>query len=267
MSNNNPPNRIGLIAFFFTLFFLSACNSYKNVAYFTDISDTVGNAKIAGEQYVQPVIQPDDVLSIIVQTLDPLSTAPVNQPIVVPSIGSSSASSIGNQQVSGFLVDKQGEVQLAMVGKVKLSGLTTDQARDLLTEKVSRFYRDPSVQVRFANFKITLLGEVAKPATYTVPNEKITVLDALGLAGDLTIYGKRENILLIRENGSEKNFVRLNINSSSIFKSPYFYLKQNDVIYVEPTKGKAASTDAARNRTITIIASLISVAIVAISRL
>lgn len=245
----------------------ASCESYKNIAYFTDISSSNEAIKVRSGQYTQPVIQSDDVLSITVQTVDPLSTASINQSIAMPAVGSSSATSIGNQQMSGFLVDKEGNVQLAMVGKIKVSGLTTDEARDLITQKVSKFYRDPSVQVRFANFKITLLGEVAKPATYTVPNEKVTVLDALGLAGDLTIYGKRENILLIRENQGENDFIRLNINSSDIFKSPYFYLKQNDVIYVEPTKGKAASTDAARNRTITIIASLISVVIVAISRL
>src|SRR5690606_4108361 len=121
--------------------------------------------------------------------------------------------------------------------------------------------------VRFANPKIPGSGEVAMHATYTVTNEKVTLLDAIGLAGDLTIYGKRENVMLIRENNGEKEFVRFDLNSYDTFKSPYFYLQQNDVIYVEPGKGKVAANNAARTQTITLIGSIVSVLIVAFSRL
>ena len=123
------------------------------------------------------------------------------------------------------------------------------------------------MQVRFANFKITVLGEVNRPATYTVPNEKVTVLDALGLAGDLTIYGKRENVLLVRDQGGQKELVRLNLNESEVFSSSYFYLRQNDVIYVEPGKAKAAANNAARTQAFAIIGSVLSVLIVALTRL
>jgi len=256
-----------IILLFLNVFLIQGCNNYKNIAYFTDLQDTVFATRIVEGNYSQPVIQPDDILSITVHTIDPQSSASINQSMTLPTIGASSATPIGNQLTSGFLVDQNGEVQLSMIGKVKLAGLSTHEARDLLTSRAARYYKDPSVQVRFANFKITLIGEVARPATYTVPNEKISLLDALGLAGDLTIFGRRENVLLVRENNGTKEFVRFNLNSSNLFKSPYFYLKQNDVIYVEPTKGKAASTDAARTRTITLVASFISVLIVAFSRL
>ena len=257
-----------LIGYLIVLIFIcTSCKSYQNIAYFQDLPDSLKITKLQQAKYLQPVIQPDDILSIVVQTIDPASVASINLAPSVSGAGLSAINPIGNQQISGFLVDKNGQVQLAMIGKVNLIGLTTDEARDLITKKVSEFYKDPSVQVRFANFKVTVIGEVAKPATYTVVNEKVSLLDALGYAGDLTIYGKRENLLLIRDNNGQKEFVRLNLNSSEIFKSPYFYLKQNDVIYIEPNKAKAATTDASRTRMFTILASVISVAIVIISRI
>jgi len=189
-----------------------------------------------------------------------------NQAEVIQAIGASSAAMVGNQVISGFLVDKDGFIQMTLLGKIKVGGLTTYQVRDKITELASQYYKNPTVQVRFANFKITVLGEVTRPATYTVPNEKVTVLDALGLAGDLTIYGKRENVLLVRDQQGQKELVRLNLNDSEVFRSPYFYLRQNDVLYVEPGKAKAAANNAARTQTFAIIGSLLSVLIVAVSR-
>src|SRR5690606_13432793 len=155
----------------------------------------------------------------------------------------------------------------ALIGKVQVVGLTTYQAREKITKLAEQYYKDPTVQVRFANFKVTVLGEVTRPATYTVPNEKVTVLDALGLAGDMTIYGKRENVLLVREQNGQKELVRLNLNDSEVFSSPYFYLRQNDVIYIEPGKAKAAANNAARTQTFAIIVSLVSVLIEAVRTL
>src|SRR5690606_18429708 len=142
------------------------------------------------------------------------------------------------------------------LGKVPVKGLTTYQARERIAVKAAEFYKEPTVEVRFANFKITVLGEVSRPATYTLPNEKVSVLDALGLAGDLTIYGKRENVLLVREHDGQKELVRLNLNDSGLFQSPYFYLRQNDVLYVEPGKAKAAANNAARTQTFAMVGSV-----------
>lgn len=247
--------------------FASACSSPKNIPYFIDLPDSV-NANVPQTTFIDPKIQPDDIVSITIQTADPNAAASVNQKIDgISALGASSASNIGSQQVSGFLVDKNGEVELPMLGAIKIGGLTTFQARERIREAATAYFVKPTVQVRFVNFKITVIGEVTRPASYTVPNEKVTILDALGLAGDLTIYGKRENVLLIRETAQGKEMVRFNLNDSKIFSSPYYYLKQNDVIYVEPSKSKIATTDASRTRTYAIIGSVLSVAIVAISRL
>lgn len=248
------------------LLLISSC-SVKKIVYFNDLpADTTRILKEAAA-FTEPVIQTDDILSISIQTLDPTTAAVANQSMAVQAVGASSAANVGNQVISGFLVDKNGYVNMTLLGKVQVSGLTTYQARERITTLASQYYKDPTVQVRFANFKVTVLGEVTRPATYTVPNEKVTVLDALGLAGDLTIFGKRENVLLVRDQGKEKELVRLNLNDSEVFQSPYFYLRQNDVIYVEPGKGKAAANNAARTQTYAIIGSILSVLIIAVSRL
>ncbi|WP_312716623.1 polysaccharide biosynthesis/export family protein [Sphingobacterium multivorum] len=245
---------------------LSSC-SVKKIVYFNDLqADSLRIVRDAAA-FAEPTIQSDDILSVTIQTLDPTSSSIVNQSEVVQAIGASSAATVGSQLITGFLVDKEGYIQMTLLGKVQVRGLTTYQARERISSLASQYYKNPTVHVRFANFKITVLGEVTRPATYTVPNEKVTVLDALGLAGDLTIYGKRENVLLVRDNIGQKELVRLNLNNSEVFKSPYFYLRQNDVLYVEPGKGKAAANNAARTQTFAIIGSILSVLIVAFSRL
>lgn len=246
------------------VFLISSCSSQRMV-YFNDLPDTAEFEWMAAE-FTQPVIQQDDILSIDIQTVDPTNAAAVNQGTTMQLIGASSGQNIGNQQVTGFLVDRKGMVSIPMFGEIEVAGLTTQQAREVITEKVAVYYKEPTVQVRFANYKITVLGEVAKPATYTVPNEKVTLLDALGMAGDLTIYGKRDNVLLIREADGAKEFIRFDLNSARMFESPYFYLKQNDVIYVEPGKGRAASAENPRWQFYSMIASFISVAVIAITR-
>ena len=252
-----------LLIFLFFGFF--SCRTVNNIPYFLDISDTSKPLSVHTSEYKELVIQKDDILAINIQTLDPQSTSSVNQS------GSTSVlttSPIANQQqYPGYLVDNAGQVSIPLIGNVKVVGLTTYQARDTIIKRVQQYYINPTVQVRFANFKITVIGEVARPASYTVPNEKVSILDAIGLAGDLTIFGRRENILLVRDSLGSKQFVRLNLNSSDIVKSPYFFLRQNDVIYVEPNKQKIIASDAARTRTITIGASVISVLVILLTRI
>jgi polysaccharide export outer membrane protein len=146
--------------------------------------------------------------------------------------------------------------------------LTTAQARDLVLEQAKKYFKEPSVTVRYANFKITVLGEVQRPGTYTVPSEKINLLDALGYAGDLTIYGDRTNVLLMRRQADGATIAyRLNLNNSEVFKSPNFYLRQNDELYITPTKAKITSSDAAQARNITIITSALTVLVVLLTRI
>lgn len=244
---------------------LTSCVSNKKIAYFQDIQ-AISQAQLENAtKFTEPIIQSDDILSISIFTLNPESGAVINQAASNTVLGGGANTAIASQQVSGFLVDRNGEVELSLIGKVKVAGLTTYQARELIRERVSKFYKEPNVQLRFANFKVSVLGEVNAPSAYTLPNEKVTILDALSLAGDLTIYGRRENVLIVRDNNGKKEFARLNLNSSDIFNSQFYYLKQNDVVYVEPNKRKVSASNSAQVQTIGVIASLISVVVLAIS--
>lgn len=252
----------------FLIFLLSSCSVTKKIAYFQDI-DAEGRVPLEKEGvFDELTIHTDDILSISIVTIDATTSMPVNQ-LAAQNVNTplSSANPAGLSSASGFLVDKNGEIDISVVGKVKVAGLTTYEARELIKTKASVVYRDPNVQVRYANFKVTVLGEVARPSSYVLPNEKVSVLDALGMAGDLTIFGRRENVLLIRVVDGKKKFARLDLNSSQLFNSPFYYLKQNDVIYVEPNKGKAASLNQARTQTFAVIGTALSVLIVLFSRL
>lgn len=248
--------------------FMVSCVTHKKVPYFKDLADASAQLKsIPTAVYAEPVIQIDDILSISIQTIDPQTSLVTNQVAgSMPSIGTSSNNSIGQQTISGFLVDKEGNVEISVVGKIKLEGLTITQARTAIRDKALKYYKDPSVTIRVANFRVTVLGEVAKPGTYTLAYEKVNILEVLGLVGDLTIYGKRENVMLIRDNKGKKEYVRLNLNDSQLFSSEYFFLKQNDVIYVEPNKAKIASNNTARIQAITLATAAISLLIVIFTR-
>jgi len=243
---------------------IPSCVSTKETVYFNDFADTVKVRDILKAEFKEPLIQVDDILGISIQTIDPVTNAALNQAAAAGG-GSGSSGSSGSGQ--SFLVDEDGNVEVPVLGIIKLAGLTTKEARAVIRKEAGKYYNEPTVQVRFANFKVTLVGEVASPATYTVPNEKFSVLDAIGMAGDLTIYGKRENVMLIRDNGSERKVVRLDLTSSSLLHSPYFYLKQNDVIYVEPGKARIAANNSAGVQRLTIAMSVITLLITVLTRL
>jgi len=260
--------------FVISVFFLSliSCTSYKNVAYFQDFSDTSKPEVVKTVPFKSPVIQADDILSITIQTIDNdvtnllnSNTSINNANTSMPVLGSNSNGT--PQNINGYLVDKDGYVEIPFVGKIHLTGLTTAQAKDLLSREVNKYFNDAIVNVRYANFKITVMGEVLRPSTYVVPNEKINIFDALGMAGDMTIYGKRENVLLVRDTLNDKKLVRLNLSNKDIVSSPYFYLQSNDIIYVQPNKNKVASTDAYRNKLFALAAAVLTVVIVSINKL
>ncbi|MBC8035162.1 MAG: polysaccharide biosynthesis/export family protein [Chitinophagaceae bacterium] len=268
-----PETPLALMAYSALLFgfLLSSCSTNKKITYFQDIPDSlyISSHNLPVNSFKDPVIQPNDILQITILTLDPeanniLTSANSASFSVQPGSSNNPAAA---QPITGFLVDRNGFIELPVVGKIKLAGLTTADARDSIHDLVGRFYKGPVVNVRFTNYSITVLGEVARPATYVVPNEKLSIMDAIGIAGDLTIYGKRENVLLVRDSAGQKQFVRFNLNSSATFSSPYFYLKQGDMIYVEPNKSRITSSDATTNRNITLAASGISVLIILLSRL
>jgi polysaccharide export outer membrane protein len=225
------------------LLLMCSCGSTKKLKYFQDISEANTAAPIALAAYNEPIIQPDDILAINVNTTDPAATLSINSRNGV-YVNSSSPQSGSANPLSGYLVSKEGDVEIPVLGKIKLAGLTTVQARTIVREKAIKSFNDPVVDVRFTNFRITVLGEVNRPASYILPNEQVTLLDAIGYAGDLTIYGRRTNVLLIRKSPDGRNFsVKLDMTKKETLNSPYYYLKQNDVVYVEPLKTKVLNND------------------------
>jgi polysaccharide export outer membrane protein len=242
-----------LLLFFLITALLFSCTSSRKVAYFSDVTDS---ARIISKAGLEPVIQKKDILSITVSSLSNEATIIFNTPNlpITPSAGTQP----DMPQTAGYLVSDDGTVRFPVLGDVQAAGLTQKELenhlRDSLIQKKLLF--DPIVSVRFLNFRVTVLGEVNHPGVITVPSEQISVLEAIGQAGDLTIYGLRDNVILIRQEGKDKLITRLNLNSSKIFQSPYYYLKSNDVIYVEPAKDKIASTSLFQQRIPIILSSL-----------
>lgn len=253
------------LLFFVILIVASGCKVRRDQIYFNNLPDSLKSLNVPAAAYAEPLIQPNDVLSIVIQTIDPSSSTLVNQ--VTPTISTTvSAGGAPSPAVTGFIVDKDGKIKLPWMGELKVGGLTIFKARELVDAEARKFFKEPNVQVSYAAYKVTVVGEVLHPATYNIPIEKVTIFDAISMAGDITIYGKKNNVLLVRDSLNEKHLVRLDLNSSSVFKSPYYYLKQNDLIYVEASKDKVATSDAYRTRTVTIAVTLISAFVVLLSR-
>lgn len=212
--------------------FSPSCITRKDISYFQDLTDTLTSNKIS--QGFEAVIKPGDVLSIHVSSLSQESNVFFN------SIDEAS----GRLMANTYLVDASGVIEMPLIGSIKVSESTSQVAKFLISNRLKNFLIEPTVRVRIRNFKVTVLGEVANPGVYPIPDEKITLVEALGLAGDLTIFAQRNNVMVIREKNGNREFVKLDLRSKAFFESEYYYLHSNDVIYVEPGKGKIASADA-----------------------
>jgi polysaccharide export outer membrane protein len=247
---------------------MASCTSYKNIPYFKNLPDSTyvykNGVKVNTTVYEELKIQPDDIIQVTIQTIDPELNNVMGTGVQVGNNMQPSKSNTAD--ITGYLVNKEGMIELPVAGKIKVGGLTTVEAKEVIRTKATVYYKEPVVNVRIVNFKVTVLGEVARPGAYVINGEKATILDALGQAGDMSIFGVRKNVLLSRlENGQQK-MVRFDMNSTDIFESPYFYLRQGDVLYVQPSKGKAAANDGALLRTYTIISSTLSLLVVIASR-
>lgn len=247
----------GAIAF--SLFILSSCGSTKKVAYFPEVEDGAIPTNIT---FPESAIQKNDILSITVSSLNPEASAIFNSPNSGPAGAGAGA---GAGAAIGYLVNTEGNIQFPVLGTIKAEGLTKNQLKDNIVKSLvdKKLLLDPIVTIRFANFRVTVLGEVNHPTVVTVPNEKISLLEALGLAGDLTIYGRRQNVMIIREETGQKIIKRIDLNSAEIFTSPYYYLQSNDIVYVEPTKAKVTSASQS-SQLIPLVLSVLSLAIVAV---
>ena len=228
---------------------LTSCASKEDVVYFQN----TGNFEtIVGKNDFTPKFKVDDLVSIHVSTLDNEASVPFNL------FRGASEGGITPEQVD-YLIDKEGEIDFPVVGKIKISGLSPEETRVLIRERLSEYLKDPIINIRLMNFRITVLGEVNAPGTYPVNSEKVTILQAIGLAGDLTIKGQRENVMVIRDFDGTKVYRRIDLTKKEALNSPVYYLTQNDVVYIEPNQSAVQSSQL-DNRA-TILVSIFSVLI------
>ena len=220
------------------LFFSCGSVKHSDLLMFSDVQNEIINLS----DFPIIEIQIDDILGIEVTSRNPENVIAFQQksPDNRQSIGSVGERAIGT--LGGYRVDEEGNIYLPFLGSVKATGKTMFALRNEITENLKSFIPDATVQVRFLNFRVTLLGELNRPNTYTIPNQRLTILEAIGMAGDFTSYARRNSILLIRERNNKREQVRIDIQDKEIFTSPYFYLSPNDIIYVEPLKAKQYAT-------------------------
>ena len=214
-----------------------SCASRKDVVYFQDAS---AFETIVSDNTHTNKFKVDDVVNIHISTLDPQASLPFNL------FKGSNESGMRPQQVD-YIIDKNGEIDFPVIGKISLVGLSSEETKILLTEKLKDYLKDPIINIRIQNFTVTVLGEVNRPGTYPVNGEQITILEAIGLANDLTIKGKRNNVMVIRDFNGTKVYTRLDLTKKEALSSPVFYLTQNDVVYVEPNNS-AIKTSTLDNR-------------------
>jgi len=247
------------VVLLFGIVLLTSCASRKEVVYFQDTGNfetLVNNNNFASKFKV------DDLISIHVSSLNPEASAPFNLFRGAPGMG-------GQPEQVNYLVDQAGEIDFPVIGKLKIEGLSPDELRALLRDKLSDYLKDPIINIRLLNFTVTVLGAVNQPGTYPVNGEQITILEALGLAGDLRVQGVRENVLVIRDFNGTKVYTRIDLTSKNMVKSPIYYLTQNDVVYVEPNKSAIRSSTIGTNTTvgISIASLLITSSIILLTRL
>ena len=234
---------------------VASCTSYKNVPYLQN-PEAVNDFEEVLPLY-DAKIMPKDLLSITVNTTDPKAATPINAALT-------NISTTTQPTMQQYLVNNKGEIDFPVIGRLEVGGLTKNEAEDLIRERLKPYLKEsPIVTVRMSNYKISVLGEVARPGSFTIGNEKVNVLEALAMAGDMTIYGVRDNVKLIREDvNGKREIINLNLNNAEVVTSPYYYLKQNDIIYVTPNKTKAKNSDIGNSTTLWVssLSILVSIA-------
>ena len=240
---------------------LAGCTSYKSVPYLQN-PEVVNQLDEALPLY-DAKIMPKDLLTITVNTTDPQVAAPFNLTVQTSVNAAISRSLTQQPALQQYLVNNEGTIDFPVLGRLQVGGLTKNQAEDLIREKLADYLREvPIVTVRMANYKIAVLGEVARPGMFTVSNEKVNIFEALAMAGDMTIWGKRDNVKLIREDAlGNREIIILNLNNADIVTGPYYYLQQNDILYVNPNKTKAKNSDVGQSTSLWFSATSILVSV------
>jgi polysaccharide export outer membrane protein len=231
---------------------MASCVSHKQVTYFNDIQE-LDSGVLNIPDSPENLFKSGDLVEVQISSISLETNA------FFEKDQSSADEGFGGNI---YQISEKGEIYLPLVGPVKIDGLSTESARSAIEEALKKYVQKPNVNIRLADFKITILGEVDAPGVYKIPSGEATILEALGYAGDLTVFGQRENVLVIHDNGGDKSFHRLNLNDSSVLESEHFYLRNNDVIYVEPTKGFTSKDDNIYRILPLVISSLTFVAVV-----
>ena len=247
-------------------FLLTACQSYKKVPYFQNVE--VVNEVEQQEKLYDAKIMPKEWLTIVVSCTSPELAIPFNLTVASNAgIAVSTSSYVTTQPVlQPYLVDNEGNINFPVLGELKLGGLTKREAEQLIIDKLKPYMKEtPIVTVRMVNYKISVIGEVTRPGTFTISNEKVNLLEALAMAGDMTVYGLRDNVKLIREDANGKQqIVTLDLNKAETILSPYYWLQQNDIVYVTPNKAKARNSDVGNSTSLWFSATSILVSIVSL---
>lgn len=221
---------------------LTGCTTQRQLSYFNDLDSSQNDAINSKSSFMHETkIKAGDMLIITVIGSDPKAVAVFNLPVISYS-APGSESIYGMQSQQAYTVDMEGTIQFPVLGDIHIAGKTRSEAIDVLSSRLTEYIQDPIVSIKYLNFNVTVLGEVLRPGQYPINNDRTTLLDALGLAGDMTPFGKRNTVLITRENNGKIEFERLNLNDVSLFNSPYYYVQQNDVIYVEPNKVRSISS-------------------------
>ncbi|EOR94562.1 Polysaccharide export outer membrane protein [Arcticibacter svalbardensis MN12-7] len=242
------------------LFLISGC-SYKGVPYFQDLNNTSPVKETIGN-YQELTVQPEDIIGISVSSLNSEASSVFNYNLNTIT-GTSQISP--NNPIVGYLVDEKGAIQLPLIGNLKVSGLTLSSIRETIQSRLNEYLKQPVVNIRLINFKVSVMGDVLRPGVYPVQNQRISIAEALTMAGDLNITALRNNVVLIRESGGNREYIRIDLTSKKLFNSPYYYLKTNDILYVQPGRNKFASVDNSY-RNIGILISALSIVAILLTR-
>ena len=234
---------------------LAACSAPKEVLYLQDISLIKEEAI---DKSYEVIIHKDDLLAIIVNSKDPELALPFNMPLVSYQIG---GQNVSKQRLVGYLVNQDGNIDFPILGEIHVEGLTRMQVTELIKKRLieEELIKDPIVTVQFLNFKVSVIGEVGRPGTFDISGDRITLLEALSMAGDLTIYGRRDRVAVIREKDGKRSILYHDLRSSDIFQSPCYYLQQNDIVYVEPNNAKTGQSRINSNNSVGVWLSGVSV--------
>ncbi|MCW3106781.1 MAG: hypothetical protein JWQ09_1287 [Segetibacter sp.] len=235
--------------------FSTSCIPAKNLKYFNNLSDSQV-VHLPDLEKPKTVIMPDDILEIKIAGANEATANLLN------TYSSNTNPSNSSNANSGYLVDNKGDIEFPIMGKIHAAGLSKEEFKDRLKERVSKYLKDPLVSVRFTNFRFTVLGEVKSPGSYLVPHERVTVLEALGLSGDMTTYSRRTSVRVIRDSSGSREIGQLDFTDKGVFTSKYYYLQRNDVVYVEAEKSKSQFEDFSRvSSVVATLASIIALAI------